>query len=141
MTLATTYVAIWALMALLAITGLHRYFIPVVERDGLRARGSKVPFVILIRKGLDAEGRKETLAHERRHVWQGWVLPPLTSGLLYLLSPWCRRWMEAQAYAESYKCGRDLHDCARALAFYHLPGRETDANVQRATAMILRFAR
>lgn len=136
--LIVAYLVWWAVMAFLALVGVHRMITPVIKRKNLRPLGVKRVGVIFIREDLTGEQRNQTLNHEYQHTKQAWLLPPFLWSMLYMLVPACQRWFEADAYAASVRAGRRTHDAARALAHNHYPGGATDQNVAAATRAILK---
>lgn len=131
------YLGWWAFLALLATAGLHRYLVPVFNKKGLRSRGVRRFGIIQVRAELSAQERKETLQHERQHAKQSCILPPFMFGLIYMI-PACQRWLEADAYAASFRAGRPLLDCAKALAHSHYSGGMTQKNISKAQTAITR---
>lgn len=132
------YIAVWGLLAAIASSDRHKRLVPIIRCSWVSGRGITLWFVILIRPDLSDAELRETAAHERKHIWQYWVLPPGLFLLLYAI-PYFQRRLEAQCYAVSSRHGRPLAVCAETLAFAHFRGRNTPANVAAARRMIERF--
>ena len=105
--------AMIAFFPLGALTGLYK-LVPVIKRQYIPHRGTSKGLWIIV--DTAETNWQSTVKHELEHTRQAWMLCIIGHSLLYVMSKSYRFWAEAKAYAKSVKAGRDLEDCAGALA-------------------------